>query len=103
MLKRLARKHRSLPNDLEELIDALEEDPEQGVLVQANVRKIRLAIKSKNKGKSGGARVLTYLVFQDVSKPERKELILFSVYDKSEVSTLSDSQIGDLLGVAGLK
>ncbi len=55
-VKRLAKKHRSLRDDPSKLYDTLERDPFQGVLIGPNLRKIRLAITSKGKGKSGGAR-----------------------------------------------
>jgi hypothetical protein len=53
--------------------------------------KIRLAIESKNSGKSGGARIITYVV------TEQKEVYLVSIYDKSEISTIKDSDIKKLI------
>jgi len=60
-LKRLVKKHRSLKADLAELIEALSANPEQGTSLGNNCFKIRLSISSKGKGKSGGARVITYV------------------------------------------
>jgi len=48
---------------------------------------IRLAVKSKWKGKSGGMRVITFVV------TKRKELFLLSIYDKADKDTLSDKEI----------
>ena len=51
------------------------------------VLKIRLAVKSKGKGKSGGMRVITFVI------TKRKELFLLSIYDKADKDTLSDKEI----------
>ena len=53
--------------------------------------KIRLAIKSKGKGKSGGAGGITYLFI------ENETVYLLSLYDKSEQNSISDKEIKDLL------
>lgn len=59
--KKLARKYPSLKTDLLLLIESLETNPEQGTSLGNNFYKIRLAIKSKAKGKSGGARIITFV------------------------------------------
>ncbi|WP_310588275.1 hypothetical protein [Dyadobacter sp. CY345] len=53
-LKKLLKKYPSLLTDLKKLIKELEEDPYQGILLGKDCYKIRMAISSKNKGKSGG-------------------------------------------------
>ena len=60
---------------------------------------IRLASKSKGKGKSGGFRIITYLLetWIEENGEEEIEVTLLSIYDKSEVSTLSDSEIKKLI------
>ena len=59
--KKLVKKYNSLKSELKEFIDSLEVDPYQGKLITENVYKIRLAVKSKGKGKSGGLRIITYI------------------------------------------
>jgi mRNA-degrading endonuclease RelE of RelBE toxin-antitoxin system len=86
-VKRLAKKYRSLANDLQVLQGQLQNDPEYGKPLGGGVYKIRLAIGSKGKGKSGGARVITYI------KVELTTIYLLSIYDKSEVEDISDSEI----------
>ena len=49
--------------------------------------KIRLAIKSKGKGKSGGARIITYVVTDD------KEVYLLTIYDKAELDSVDDKTL----------
>ena len=55
--KKLIKKYRSLKGELAEL----ESDPRKGTHMRENVYKIRLAVKSKGKSKSGGMRVIRYL------------------------------------------
>jgi len=90
-LKRLAKKYASLKNEYSQLIDDLKDNPEKGTSMGNNLFKIRLAIASKGKGKSGGARVITYL------KTEQGNIYLLSIYDKSEKNNISDNEIKDIL------
>ena len=62
-------------------------EPEAGTPLGNNTYKIRLAIKSKGKGKSGGARVITYVVTED------NEVYLLTIYDKSEFDNVDDKTI----------
>jgi len=74
------------------LIEALEQDPiTQGDSIGSNCYKIRLAISSKQKGKSGGARVIIHLVLSE------KNVFLLSIYDKSEKEDISDKELKALL------
>jgi hypothetical protein len=82
--KRLAKKYSSLKDELSELSKALERNPEIGTPLGNNAFKVRLAIKSKGKGKSGGARVITYLITED------KEVYLLTIFDKSELDSIDD-------------
>ena len=56
--KKLFKKYPSLKNDLAQLIEKLEKDYTIGISLGNNLYKIRLAIESKNKGKSGGTRII---------------------------------------------
>lgn len=90
-LKRLAKKYPSLKIEFAELIKSLEEDPEQGTKLGNNCYKIRIAIASKGKGKSGGGRVITNFVIAEGT------VYLISIYDKSEQENLSDKELAELL------
>jgi mRNA-degrading endonuclease RelE of RelBE toxin-antitoxin system len=59
-LKRLAKRYRSIKTDFNEFIQSLKDNPLQGTELTPGIRKIRMSISSKGKGKSGGARVITY-------------------------------------------
>jgi mRNA-degrading endonuclease RelE of RelBE toxin-antitoxin system len=89
--KRLSKKYPSFKSELSELIEQLEVNPTLGTPLGNDIYKIRLAIASKNKGKSGGARVLTFL------KITQTTVLLFSVYSKSEIDNLSDKAIKELI------
>lgn len=89
--KRLSKKYKSLKNELKDLFLYLMENPFTGDLVYKNCYKIRLAIKSKGKGKSGGARIITHVLV------EKNEIYLLSIYDKSEIDSVSDDRIIDIL------
>ena len=91
--KRLLKKYASLKSELEEFGEELEKNPEIGTPLGNNLYKIRLAIASKGKGKSGGARVITYL------KTEEGNVYLLSIYDKGEKDTISDSDIQKILNL----
>jgi mRNA-degrading endonuclease RelE of RelBE toxin-antitoxin system len=85
--KRLSKKYPSLKVDLEKLIDSLQYNPEQGSPLGNKFYKIRLHIASKAKGKSGGARVITYV------KVLNTTVYLTSIYDKSEKSTVTTKEL----------
>jgi len=89
--KPLLKKYASLKGELEKFGENLSKNPEIGAPLGNNLYKIRLAIASKGKGKSGGARVITYL------KNEHGNVYLLSIYDKGERDTLSDKEINDIL------
>jgi len=89
--KRLAKKFPSLKKELKELSDSLEKSPVQGIHIGNNCYKIRMAIASKGKGKSGGARVITNIVISE------NNVYLLSIYDKSERENISNSELQLLL------
>ena len=89
--KRLIRKFPSLKAELRELSNILSENPETGKPLGKGTYKIRLAIKSKGKGKSGGARVITYLV------TENEEVYLLLIYDKSEYENVDDKILQQII------
>ena len=73
------------------LFTELEENPKLGIPLGNDTYKIRLAIASKNKGKSGGAKVLSFV------KVTQTSVLLFSIYSKGEIDSLTDKQIKELI------
>ena len=90
-LKRLAKKYPSLKKEFSELVEKLEENPSIGVALANSCQKIRIAIKSKGKGKRGGARVVIHVQVTE------KNIYLLAIYDKSEQPDITDKEIKYLL------
>jgi mRNA-degrading endonuclease RelE of RelBE toxin-antitoxin system len=91
-LKHLSKKYPSLKVEYINLVHSLKQSPEQGTPIGNHCFKIRLAIASKGKGKSGGARVIAHL------QVVNKNVFLLSIYDKSEQENISDTDLNNLLG-----
>ena len=91
--KRLAKKYKSLGNDYMNLRKDIVENPFLGADLGQGVHKVRMSIASKGKGKSGGARVLTLIL--QVS--DDAEVTLLTIYDKGEISNVSNSYIQSLI------
>ena len=92
--KRLYKKYRNISNDLEILIEDLENNPYIGVDLGNNVRKIRMAISDKGRGKSHGARVITYTIELD---EESGTVTLLAIYDKKDRDTITENEIKELI------
>ncbi|MBR0031214.1 MAG: addiction module toxin RelE [Treponema sp.] len=93
--KALRKKYRSFEKDYDAFLDELEKNPFSGEPLGMHTYKNRMVISSKGKGKSGGARVLTY----NLQKRNHEEILitLMSIYDKSEIENVSDAYIRSLV------
>ena len=89
--RRLVKKFPSLKQELSSLHDLLSSKPESGTALGSNTFKIRIAIKSKGKGKSGGARVITYVIAAN------KEVYLLTIFDKSEMENIDDKTVRSII------
>lgn len=96
LFKKLSKKYPSLKEDLRELVHILKAVPDSGIQLGQGIHKIRLAIGSKSRGKSAGARVITYLVTKE------KEVYLVFIYDKSQLENITKEQIFEMLKKANL-
>lgn len=83
--KVLAKRYKSFKSDFIDFVCALREQPLQGAELGSGIRKVRMAIASKGKGKAGGSRVITYTVC--ISETAGK-IYLLDIYDKSDYSTV---------------
>ncbi|MFO7657404.1 MAG: type II toxin-antitoxin system RelE/ParE family toxin [Bacteroidales bacterium] len=95
--KRIGKKHRSLKADIEALVVSLEQNPIQGEPLGQDCYKVRMAITSKGKGKSGGSRLITCVKVID------KNVYLLTIYDKSDKENISDKELDELLLLAGMQ
>ena len=94
--KKLFKKYPSLKDDLRELVKRLEENYEVGIPLGNNLFKVRLAIESKNKGKSAGARMIYFFVVDD------QEIYLIHIFDKGQFENIPKHILLQLLKDAGL-
>lgn len=92
--KRLAKKYPSFKQDYKDFLVSIKNNPLQGDEITKNIRKIRMAIKAKGKGKSGGARVITFNVFTDV---ENGHVVFLLLYDKEDASTVKVNVVKQLV------
>jgi mRNA-degrading endonuclease RelE of RelBE toxin-antitoxin system len=86
-LKRLVKKYPSLKEEFASIISFVAVNPNSGTFIGNNCYKIRLAIHSKSKGKSGGARVITYVYLIT------ETVYLLTIYDKGEKEDLKPNEL----------
>lgn len=96
-LKCLAKRHPSIGRDVEELVASLREKPGMGTPLGKDCFKIRFPISSKNRGKSGGGRLVTCV------KIHRETILLLAIYDKSEQENISDEDLQKRLAALGFE
>ncbi len=90
-LKRLVKKFPSLKEEFATLIDELNTNPTSGTFLGNDCYKIRIAISSKGKGKSGGARAISYVYI------ESNTIYLLTIYDKSEKEDLKTNELKEMI------
>lgn len=79
--------------DFLSLAEVLKKDPITGNdHISANCYKVRMSITDKNKGESGGARVIINVEVID------KEVYVLSTYDKSDKENITDKFLKRILG-----
>jgi len=89
--KKLIKKYPSLKDEILQLTQQLKQNPMQGTAIGKSSYKIRLAIKSKGKGKSGGARLITHTLVTE------ETVYLLTICDKSNKENLTDKELEELL------
>lgn len=86
-LKQLVKKYPSVKKDIADLAVKLLKEPKMGIALGNDCYKIRMAITSKGKGKSGGARVITFVQIIETT------IFLLSIYDKADAANISDKAL----------
>ncbi len=95
--KKLCKKYPSAKDEFKRLVESLGQNPQQGNSLGKDCYKIRVAISSKGKGKSGGCRVIFCV------KLVENSIFLLSIYDKGSTTTISDKELDKLLQIAGIQ
>ena len=93
--KALRKKYPSFEDDFDTFLNELEANPYGGESLGQHTYKNRMAIASKGKGKSGGARVITYNVQE--KNDDEVLIILMTIYDKSDLENVSDAYLRSLV------
>ena len=99
-LKQLAKRYPSIRDDYETFLKELCENPFMGTKLGKKLRKVRFAIASKGKGKSGGARVITHTV---LVATDGADITLVTIYDKSDQESITDKELRKLMKKNGLE
>ena len=97
--KRLAKRHHSFVDDLQDFRDSILKNPYQGTELSPGIRKVRLTIGSKGRGKSGGARVITFTYLVD---EKDGVVILLLLYDKADASNIKMNVVRQIIKDLGL-
>jgi mRNA-degrading endonuclease RelE of RelBE toxin-antitoxin system len=95
--KRYLKKYQSIETDLKSFIGNLPNM--EPISLGGNIYKYRLLVKSKNKGKSGGFRIIS---FEILISENQKDITLLTIYDKSEQASLSKTEIEEIIKTEGL-
>jgi len=86
-IKKLSKKNKNLVKDIQELVKVLEKDPTTGIFLGNDIYKIRIANSSKNIGKRGGFRVITYYL------DENNVVYLVEIYEKNSIENIPIEQL----------
>ena len=86
-IKKLSKKNKNLVKDIQELVKVLEKDPTTGIFLGNDIYKIRIANSSKNIGKRGGFRVITYYL------DENNVVYLVEIYEKNSIENIPTEQL----------
>jgi mRNA-degrading endonuclease RelE of RelBE toxin-antitoxin system len=93
--KPLSKKYHTLKESINLLGEQLILNPYLGESYGSNIYKIRIADKSKGKGKSGGFRIMYYVAIK--RDDDSVDIILMTIYDKSEYDTVKKKDAESLL------
>ncbi|MGM9869317.1 MAG: hypothetical protein ACI30R_06795 [Sodaliphilus sp.] len=81
-------------------MESIKQNPLQGNEIAKNIRKIRMAIKSKGKGKSGGARIITFNILTDL---QNGQVIFLMIYDKDSASSVKAEIVVEMVRDLGFE
>ena len=80
-------------DDLNDFKQSIEKNPYQGAELCPNIRKIRMPIASKGRGKAGSARVITA---NAIVAEHEGHIALLTIYDKADASTVKMNVIKEI-------
>ncbi len=89
--KKLSKQYKNIGNDVDNFIDSINSRDDLGIELKSNIFKVRIKNSDKNKGKSAGYRLISYLALVD------NQLHLLYIYDKSKIENLTENEIDKLV------
>ena len=91
LVKKLSKKYPSIENDIDDFLDKIDDIKDLGVVLGQNLYKVRLKNTDNNKGKSGGYRLISYLLLKE------KELTLLYIYSKSDIANIKETDLDKII------
>ena len=89
--KKLSKSYKNIHLDIDKYLESISSKEDLGIELKSNVYKVRIANSDKNKGKSSGYRLISYLAIIE------NKLHLLYIYDKSALVNLSENQIDNIV------
>lgn len=90
-LKRLSKKYKNIKKDCKAFVETINNESSLGVNLGGGLYKARVSNSDKNKGKSAGYRVVSYI------KAVESEIWLVHIYDKSELENITESALDEII------
>jgi mRNA-degrading endonuclease RelE of RelBE toxin-antitoxin system len=89
--KKLSKTYKNIDSDIDNFLESIEVKEDLGIELKSNIFKVRIANSDKNKGKSAGYRLISYLAIIE------NELHLLYIYDKSKLINLTEKEIDEII------
>jgi hypothetical protein len=89
--KKLSKQYRQIDDDIDNFLNSISSKEDLGIELKSNIFKTRIKNSDKNKGKSAGYRLISYITLID------NELHLLYIYDKSKLENLTEKEIDNLV------
>jgi len=89
--KKLSKTYKNINLDVDNFLESIQTKEDLGIELKSNIFKVRVANTNKNKGKSAGYRLISYLAIIE------NKLHLLYIYDKSKLVNLSEKEIDEIV------
>ncbi|SFV75314.1 hypothetical protein MNB_SM-3-334 [hydrothermal vent metagenome] len=90
-IKKLSKHYKNIEKDVDNFLNSIKSKDDLGIELKSNVFKVRIKNSDKNKGKSAGYRLISYLTIV------KNQLQLLYIYDKSKIENLTEDEIDKLI------
>jgi len=89
--KKLSKNYKNINADVDNFLNSIKSKDDLGIEIKSNIFKVRIKNSDKNKGKSAGYRLISYLAIV------KNQLQLLYIYDKSKIENLTENEIDNLI------